>query len=150
MENGDLCGFDFSVVRNPCLPAGRRYPFSSSKGLIMYENDTFVERPWGRYMKLYQEAGVWVKRVEVNPGGRLSLQKHHQRSEKWIIVKGHGLALVSGIEHDMKPGVILDIPVEQEHRIGNIGQGQLVFIEVATGEYLGEDDIARLQDDYAR
>ena len=116
----------------------------------MYENDTFVERPWGRYMKLYQEAGVWVKRVEVNPGGRLSLQKHHQRSEKWIIVKGRGLALVGGEERDMTPGMILDIPAGSEHRIGNVGKVPLVFIEVACGEYLGEDDIVRLQDDYAR
>ncbi|HSV43219.1 MAG TPA: phosphomannose isomerase type II C-terminal cupin domain [Candidatus Bathyarchaeia archaeon] len=116
----------------------------------MYENDTFCERPWGRYMKLYQEAGVWVKRVEVNPGGRISLQEHHKRSEKWIIVKGHGLAEVNAIEHDMEPGVILDIPLGSRHRIGNIGQEQLVFIEVATGAYLGEDDITRIQDDYAR
>lgn len=116
----------------------------------MFENDTFVERPWGRYFKLYQEAGVWVKRVEVNPGGRLSLQKHHKRSEKWIIVKGHGTAVVGSQEHDMEPGVILDIPVEHEHRIGNIGDDTLVFIEVACGDYLGEDDIMRIQDDYIR
>jgi len=116
----------------------------------MYEHDTFVERPWGRYFKLYQESGVWVKRVEVNPGGRLSLQRHHQRSEKWIIVKGLGLAVVDGREHEMRPGVILDIPVESEHRIGNTGEETLVFIEVACGEYLGEDDISRIQDDYVR
>jgi len=116
----------------------------------MYEHDTFVERPWGRYFKLYQESGVWVKRVEVNPGGRLSLQRHHRRSEKWIIVKGQGLAVVDGKEYPMSPGVILDIPVESEHRIGNIGDEKLVFIEVACGDYLGEDDISRIQDDYVR
>ena len=116
----------------------------------MYEHDTFVERPWGRYFKLYQESGVWVKRVEVNPGGRLSLQQHHKRSEKWIVVKGRGLAVVDGQEHEMGPGVILDIPVRSEHRIGNSGEEKLVFIEVACGDYLGEDDITRIQDDYAR
>jgi mannose-6-phosphate isomerase len=116
----------------------------------MYENDTFVERPWGRYMKLYQEAGVWVKRVEVNPGGRLSLQRHHKRSEKWIIVKGLGLAVVNGQEHELAPGMILDVPIESEHRIGNIGEQPLVFIETAVGEYLGEDDIMRIDDDYCR
>ncbi|MEW5894834.1 MAG: phosphomannose isomerase type II C-terminal cupin domain [Candidatus Omnitrophota bacterium] len=116
----------------------------------MYENDTYVERPWGCYMKLYQEAGVWVKRVEVLPGGRLSLQKHLKRSEKWIIVKGTGLAIINDAEHAMFPGKILDIPVHSVHRIGNNGQIPLVFIEVATGEYLGEDDIDRLQDDYVR
>ena len=112
--------------------------------------DTFVERPWGNYMKLYQESGVWVKRVEVNPGGRLSLQQHYKRTEKWIIVKGKGLAVVDDAEIIMVPGTILDIPLEAKHRIGNTGDAKLVFIEVACGEYLSEDDITRLQDDYKR
>ncbi len=116
----------------------------------MYENDTFVERPWGRYFKLYQEAGVWVKRVEVSAGGRLSLQRHHKRSEKWIVVRGRGEAIVDNVRYMLSQGSILDIPLESEHRIANIGQETLVFIEVATGEYLGEDDITRIQDDYAR
>ncbi len=116
----------------------------------MYENDTFVERPWGRYFKLYQEAGVWVKRVEVVPGGRLSLQTHNARSEKWIIVRGTGTAIVNGKDFPLGPGSIIDIPVHSEHRISNTGETSLIFIEVACGEYLGEDDITRLQDDYTR
>jgi len=111
---------------------------------------TYVERPWGKYFKLFQEPGVWVKRVEVKPNSRLSLQKHTKRSEKWIIVKGTGIASVNDKEIPVKPGTTVDIPLEAVHRIGNTGNDQLVFIEVATGEYLGEDDIVRLQDDYLR
>ncbi len=107
-------------------------------------------RPWGKYQKFYQEEGVWVKRVEVNPKGRLSLQKHQHRSEKWIIVAGQGLAIVESKEIPVKPGVVVDIPLGAVHRIANEGEELLVFIEVACGKHLTEDDIIRLQDDYAR
>lgn len=116
----------------------------------MQNGDTVSERPWGNYFKLYQESGVWVKRVEVKPGERLSLQKHAKRSERWIIVMGQGLAIVDDKEIPLSPGVIVDIPLGAVHRIGNTGDQKFVFIEVACGEYLGEDDITRLQDDYAR
>ncbi len=116
----------------------------------MYEGDTIAHRPWGQYMKLYQEAGVWVKRVEVDPEQRLSLQRHHKRSEKWIVVMGQGIATVNGRETMLGPGAIVDIPQEAEHRIANTGKQKLVFIEVACGDYLGEDDITRIQDDYSR
>ena len=108
------------------------------------------KRPWGQYYKFHQEPGVWVKRVEVNSQSRLSLQKHEHRSEKWIIVEGQGLAVVNNIEIPVKPGSVVDIPLGAVHRIGNTGEGFLVFIEVACGDYLGEDDIIRIQDDYAR
>ncbi len=114
------------------------------------EKDTDSFRPWGHYKKLFQENGVWVKRVEVNPGARLSLQKHAQRSEKWIIVKGQGLAVINGREIVVTKGDVVDVPLAAVHRIGNTGKDKLVFIEVATGSYLGEDDIIRLQDDYDR
>ncbi len=107
-------------------------------------------RPWGKYQKFYQEDGVWVKRVEVNPQGRLSLQKHQHRSEKWIIVAGQGLAIVDAKEILVSPGVVVDIPLGAVHRIGNTGEGSLVFIEVACGKHLSEEDIIRIQDDYAR
>jgi mannose-6-phosphate isomerase len=116
----------------------------------MQDGDTISERPWGNYIKLYQESGVWVKRVLVNPGTRLSLQKHRQRSEKWIIVTGHGLAVVNDQEHPLKPGDVIDVPQGAVHRIGNTGKDRLIFIEVATGQALSENDIERLQDDYAR
>lgn len=108
------------------------------------------QRPWGHYVKFYEEAGVWVKRVEVNPGARLSLQKHDHRSEKWNIVTGEGLVDLDGKEIKVKAGSIIDVPVGAIHRIANIGKDQLVFIEVACGDHLSEDDITRLEDDYNR
>ena len=108
------------------------------------------ERPWGKYHKFHQEPGVWVKRVEVNPKCRLSLQKHQHRSEKWIVVAGRGLAVVNDTEIAVVPGVVVDIPLGAVHRIGNMGTELLVFIEVACGKTLTEEDIIRLQDDYAR
>ena len=112
--------------------------------------DEISERPWGKYHKLHQEPGVWVKRVEVNGKSRLSLQKHKHRSEKWIIVVGKGLAVVNGQEVPVSPGSVVDIPLGAVHRIGNPYDQVLVFIEVACGDYLAEDDILRLQDDYSR
>jgi mannose-6-phosphate isomerase-like protein (cupin superfamily) len=114
------------------------------------ETASYVERPWGKYFKLFQEPGVWVKRVEVNPDARLSLQKHARRSEKWIFVVGEGLAVVNNKEIPVKPGSVIDVPVGAVHRIGNTGSRPLVFIEVATGDYLAESDIQRIQDDYKR
>jgi len=110
----------------------------------------FSERPWGNYVKLFQEAGVWVKRVEVNPGARLSLQKHAHRSEKWNIVSGEGLVIIDGKSIRVGPGSVVDVPVGAVHRIGNIGMEKLIFIEVACGGHLSEEDITRLQDDYTR
>lgn len=107
-------------------------------------------RPWGHYEKFYQENGVWVKRVEVNPKSRLSLQKHQHRSEKWVFVHGQGLATVDGKEIPVVPGSVVDIPLGAVHRIANAGDIPLVFIEVATGKELTEEDIIRIQDDYAR
>jgi mannose-6-phosphate isomerase-like protein (cupin superfamily) len=116
----------------------------------MQQGDTVSQRPWGHYFKLYQEAGVWVKRVLVKPGCRLSLQKHNKRTEKWIVVKGKGLAKVDQEETILTPGVVIDIPLEAVHRIANTGQEDLIFIEVACGQNLSEEDIVRLEDDYCR
>ena len=112
--------------------------------------ENFCTRPWGNYVKLFQEPGVWVKRVEVRPAARLSLQKHSKRSEKWIIVKGEGIAIVNSLETRVGPGTVVDVPLGSIHRIGNTSKEPLIFIEVACGEYLAEDDILRLQDDYNR
>ena len=118
--------------------------------LINSTEENFSQRPWGNYKKLFQELGVWVKRVQVHPGGRLSLQKHSKRSEKWIIVNGSGLATVDSKDIPVKAGVVIDVPLGAVHRIGNTGKDELVFIEVACGSYLAEDDIIRLEDDYNR
>ncbi|MBI3602742.1 MAG: phosphomannose isomerase type II C-terminal cupin domain [Candidatus Omnitrophica bacterium] len=107
-------------------------------------------RPWGMYQKFYQEAGVWVKRVEVNPKARLSLQKHQHRCEKWVFVSGHGLAVVDDKQIPVGPGSMVGVPLGAVHRINNNGNEPLVFIEVAIGSILTEEDIIRIQDDYAR
>ena len=112
-------------------------------------NETSI-RPWGQYHKFHQEQGVWVKRVEVNAQSRLSLQKHEHRSEKWVVVEGQGLAIVDNVEIPVAPGSVVDVPLGAVHRIGNTGTGKLVFIEVATGKHLSEEDIIRLEDDYKR
>lgn len=113
-------------------------------------NINCTERPWGHYIKFMQEEGVWVKRVEVNPGARLSLQRHKHRSEKWNIISGEGLVTLDSNDIPVKAGSVLDVPVGTIHRIANTGQTKLVFIEVACGDYLSEDDIERIQDDYDR
>ena len=72
---------------------------------------------WGHYIKFLEEDGVWVKRVEVKPGARLSLQKHHHRSEKWNIVTGQGLVTLDETEIVVGPGSIIDVPLGAVHRI---------------------------------
>ena len=110
----------------------------------------FSERPWGHYIKFLEESGVWVKRVEVKPHSRLSLQKHAHRSEKWNIVTGQGLVTVDDKEIPVGPGSIVDVPLGAVHRMANTGDEKLVFIEVACGDHLSEEDIIRLEDDYQR
>ena len=113
-------------------------------------NIKISERPWGNYIKLFEESGVWVKRVEVNPGGRLSLQKHNHRAEKWNIVSGQGLVDIDDKQFPIQAGSVIDVPLGAVHRIANTGKEPLIFIEVACGDFLSEDDIIRIQDDYSR
>ena len=113
-------------------------------------NIKIVERPWGHYIKLFEESGVWVKRVEVKPGARLSLQKHNHRSEKWNIVTGTGEVVIDNKTIPVSSGSVVDVPLGAVHRIANTGSEKLTFIEVACGDFLSEDDIVRLQDDYQR
>ncbi len=114
------------------------------------KNSNIVQRPWGTYNKIFQEAGVWVKRVEVDPGSRLSLQKHNHRSEKWIIVSGEGLVVINTVTLPVGMGSVVDVPLGALHRMANTGKCPLVFIEVACGDNLTEDDIVRLHDDFDR
>lgn len=107
-------------------------------------------KPWGSYIVLHKGPDFQVKRVEVNPKLRLSLQKHAQRSEKWMVVSGSGVATVGKKEIPVKRNSVVEIAIGEEHRIHNTGNETLVFIEVQLGEYLGEDDIIRLEDDFDR
>ncbi len=114
------------------------------------KNETVVDRPWGAYHKIFEESGVWVKRVEVTPDHRISLQKHAHRSEKWIVVSGQGLVTINELTIIVSNGSIVDVPVGVTHRIANLGKKPLVFIEVACGNDLTEKDIVRFEDDYDR
>lgn len=109
-----------------------------------------VHRPWGTYATLKEEAGYKVKRITVNPGQSLSLQYHHRRAEHWVAVKGTANVQVGDEEYKTLPGQYRYIPLKEKHRLTNIGQDELVLIEVQCGEYLGEDDIVRLADTYGR
>ncbi|MBI2094651.1 MAG: phosphomannose isomerase type II C-terminal cupin domain [Candidatus Omnitrophica bacterium] len=107
-------------------------------------------RPWGMYEVLHRAPGVQVKRIEVKPGLRFSLQKHRRRSEKWVVIAGTGVATVGDRQIAATKGVFLDVPCGEAHRMRNTGKDPLVFIEVQFGDYLGEDDIVRLADDFGR
>jgi len=91
-----------------------------------------------------------VKRIIVNPGKRLSYQKHFKRQEHWFVVSGEALVTLDGEKIPLKAGQSVDIPCQAAHRIANQGKDPLVFIETQTGSYFGEDDIVRLEDDYGR
>ena len=108
------------------------------------------ERPWGSFTVLDEAPGYKVKRIEVLPGKRLSYQKHAQRSEHWMVVEGTGKVTLDGKEVIVKTGETVDVPTTVAHRIENPVQEKLVFIEIQRGNYLGEDDIVRLEDDFGR
>lgn len=109
-----------------------------------------VNRPWGTYTTLKEEGGYKVKRITVRPGESLSLQYHHHRAEHWTVVRGHGIVQIGEVEYPTGPGEYRYIPLKEHHRLTNKGEEELVLIEVQVGDYLGEDDIVRLQDNYGR
>jgi mannose-1-phosphate guanylyltransferase/mannose-6-phosphate isomerase len=109
-----------------------------------------VHRPWGSYTILEEGAGFKVKRVTVNPGGRLSLQLHHKRSEHWVVIAGTARVTRGEEVFDLQVGQSTAIPVETKHRLENPGKETVHIIEVQNGPYLGEDDIVRFKDDYGR
>jgi mannose-6-phosphate isomerase len=108
------------------------------------------ERPWGSYEVLVDAPDHKVKQILVKPGKRLSLQKHARRSEHWFVVRGTGVVMLDGVPVAVVPGVAVDIALGASHRIENTGDADLVFVEVQHGEYFGEDDIVRLEDDFGR
>lgn len=106
-------------------------------------------RPWGRWEEYLNEPGYRVKRIVVNPGQRLSLQKHEHRKEHWVIVRGEGTFHLDGDDRRVAGGDTVEIPLGGVHRIQNDGTDYLVIIETQLGLCL-EDDIIRLEDDYGR
>jgi mannose-1-phosphate guanylyltransferase/mannose-6-phosphate isomerase len=109
-----------------------------------------VHRPWGSYQSVDNGERHQVKRIVVKPGGRLSLQKHHHRSEHWIVVRGAAQVTVNELVKTVHENESIYIPIGSVHRLENPGKIQLELIEVQTGSYLGEDDIIRIEDDYKR
>ena len=108
------------------------------------------DRPWGCYTILEERENCKVKRIKVFPESRLSYQRHEKRSEHWFIVEGEAVVTLEGKEIRLSPGQSVDIPRMGAHRILNPGPNPLIFIEIQKGEYFGEDDILRLEDDFGR
>lgn len=107
-------------------------------------------RPWGHYLILADEPTHKVKRIVVKPGKRLSLQRHHKRAEHWYIISGEALVTLDNQQLNLQAGKAVDIPRGAVHRVENPGLDEMAFIEIQTGDYFGEDDIERLEDDFGR
>ncbi|NGX33685.1 MAG: Alginate biosynthesis protein AlgA [Candidatus Anoxychlamydiales bacterium] len=118
----------------------------------MKENivNKIYKRPWGTYQSLKIEKTCQVKWIEIKPNSKLSLQKHKQRSEHWIVVKGKPLITVDKMKKTFNENEHVFIPKEGIHRIENDTDQMAIIVEVQIGNYLGEDDIIRLEDVYGR
>jgi mannose-6-phosphate isomerase len=108
------------------------------------------ERPWGSWEILDEGRGYKVKRIVVLPGARLSYQTHAHRAEHWSVVQGSATCVVDGQTVEVAQGQSIDVGLGVAHRIANLHDDDLIVIEVQRGDYLGEDDIVRLDDDYGR
>ena len=114
------------------------------------DNHRKVFRPWGYYDSIDADNGFQVKRILVNPGAKLSLQKHEHRAEHWVVVKGVAKVTCGDKTFSLKENQSTYIPKGEVHRLENQEGIDLEIIEIQTGDYLGEDDIIRLEDDYQR
>ena len=108
------------------------------------------KRPWGNYEVLSGKPDYKVKKIEVFPKGELSLQRHKCRSEHWQIVSGEAVVTLENEKIVLNAGKSIDIPLGAKHRIENIGNQNMIFIEIQRGDYFGEDDIERFEDKYGR
>jgi mannose-1-phosphate guanylyltransferase/mannose-6-phosphate isomerase len=107
-------------------------------------------RPWGSWMSLLQGPGYQIKLLEIKPGSKPSLQRHHHRSEHWVVVAGTALVTRDDEIIEVQTNESVFIPIGAAHRLENRGNEMLQVIEVQVGEYLGEDDIVRIEDDFGR
>jgi mannose-6-phosphate isomerase-like protein (cupin superfamily) len=110
----------------------------------------FERRPWGGFEVLAAGPGWQVKRLVVDPGHRLSLQRHRRRVEHWVVVAGAPVVTLDGRRRRLGPRDTITVPRGAWHRAENRGRAPVVLIEVQHGAYLGEDDIERRADDYGR
>lgn len=122
----------------------------AEKTKIIDNSPKYDERPWGNFTVLDEGESFKVKRIEVLAGKRLSYQKHAHRGEHWFVVRGTAKVTLDGEEIIVRTGEAIDIPLGAAHRVENLGEDLMVFIEVQQGDYLGEDDIVRLEDDFGR
>ena len=109
-----------------------------------------VEKPWGCYRTIEQKANYQIKHITVKPRKRLSLQYHFKRDEHWTIIKGKGVAQLNDTPIELGINDTIFIPKESKHRMTNNTDESVEFIEIQIGDYLGEDDIVRLEDDFGR
>jgi len=107
-------------------------------------------RPWGTFENLLDRDYCKVKEIIIRPTEAPSYQFHYKRNETWVIVRGAGTLTLDDQESTVGPGQTIQVPTGTKHRLRNTGSEDLVFIEVQWGEYFGEDDIVRLDDDYNR
>jgi mannose-1-phosphate guanylyltransferase/mannose-6-phosphate isomerase len=129
---------------------GRLVDTLKDKGRAEIQTHTKVHRPWGWYDSLWQEAGFQVKHLMVAPGAAISLQLHHRRSEHWVVLRGRARVTRNDEIVDLEAGQSTFIPLGIRHRLENPLGEELHVIEVQLGEYLGEDDIVRFEDQYGR
>jgi len=107
-------------------------------------------RPWGWYDVLHESIGCKVKKIHVNPRSRLSLQSHRFRREIWVCIRGEGRAQIDDSITNLTVGTTVDIPQGARHRLDNPSDSFMEIIETQLGDYFGEDDITRYEDDYGR
>jgi len=113
-------------------------------------NEITDHRPWGYFIILSDEPDHKVKRIVVYPGKRISLQRHNHRNEHWFVISGEILATVGNDVIHLQAGESIDIPLGAVHRLENPGTVEAIFVEIQRGDYFGEDDIERLEDDFGR
>ena len=113
-------------------------------------NNKLVYRPWGNFISLADNNNWKVKRIEINSGASISLQLHKQRSEHWVVVQGEAIAQIQDKKFHLIANQSIFIPLGIKHRLTNPGKNKLIIIEVQTGNYIGEDDIFRFEDNYGR
>lgn len=107
-------------------------------------------RPWGYYIVILDQEDLKIKKIIVYPHKRLSLQSHKRRSEHWHVVSGEAIVTLDDDRIHLKAGGSVDIPTGAKHRVENPAEEELSFVEVQRGDYFGEDDIERYEDDYGR
>jgi len=107
-------------------------------------------RPWGSFTILHDSEEFKVKILEVNPNSRLSYQSHKKREENWVVALGTATVVLDDVEHTLERGSHIFIPTGSKHRLWNKSDNLIKVIETQTGDYFGEDDIIRYEDDYKR